>query len=329
MSERISLLHLTDLHFESSTKAFAIKDQIQKTYRCSKSSYDLEDATMLANWAWVNRVQYDAILFTGDMAETGHIDDLNTALKYFDSNVSDNERPWLLADDFPTIINSSKNIFVLPGNHDRFHHPNRYPNNKKFDEVFSDYWPYGKYIKGGMSTFTVDDNNAVGLSIVLADFSLEKREHGEEGLKTAITRRKFGYYGQGKAYDYRVKKLVEATEKIKDEFPNYPVIWAIHFEPLNNKSTMQLLDESTFIDAVRDNNIACVLNGHTHKEKTQIIDGTLCTSITSPSPFASSLQHKNGFSIIDFYVDGNEIVEVKVNPFIFKGVEIEPWNFVR
>ena len=329
MENRISLLHLTDLHFESNPRTYAVIDWLDMCLRGRKASYDSENSELLAQWTWENRSNYHAILITGDVANTGHKKDLKTAFKYIDpKNITQSDMPWLSVDGFPSIINSSKNIYLLPGNHDKFNHLNRKPNCKKFNKIFEKYWSCSKHVRGKNSTIVLPGNDEIGLSIVSADFSLEDYRHSEEGVMKLVSRRNFGYYGQGKAYDSRVEALVEATKKIRVKFPNYPVIWAIHYELQTKKSSMKLIDESSLLKAISENNIECVVNGHTHNNNKKIINGT-CTAITSASPFANSIFHKNSFSLIDFYIDGNKIKDIIVNPICYRDYEYQPWEFTR
>lgn len=206
----------------------------------------------------------DALVVTGDLATTGSRDDLLIARAYFSGQIPPNWNPGI---EFPSLLGDDSIVVALPGNHDRYEGIMLSPAGTGFETHFGPAWDFGMGRSYDLNSTTGSSRvkvctllkDAVGLGIVLADFSLPDA-HAAEGMS--------GWIGQGSAQC--IDELVSATHMIRSEAEeggvDAAVIWALHFPPNFPKidPRLKLLYEDDLIAAAEQLRVPLILAGHTH-----------------------------------------------------------------
>jgi len=252
--KQLRLLHLSDLHLCKNFRSFR--------------PYVFDDTVLeaVAKWAYYYKENIDAIIITGDIAESGFIEDLLFAKDFIDSASAYPSRvPWINIEGRPTLQSCNKPIFLMPGNHDRYKKP-LVPihGGAKFGEIFINYWEDEineyKYIR---RCFLPNSDNPL-LAILFTDFSLEKFSDGiiHQG----------GPWGQGRVYEERLSELIDNTKKLINlEYP-IAVIWVIHFAPLYERyfklrRNLWLLNSERLISKADEFGIRHIFCGHVHESR--------------------------------------------------------------
>lgn len=241
----LRILHLSDLHIASPmTRVY------KKGFR--RSVYNKHTLVALENI--VNTHRIDAILISGDIADTATSKDLQLAKDFIASpdRISLKNKPGLK--------NSNKPVILLPGNHDRLTTLLN-PADLLFDSKFETYWSAGL---GGAQTSLLPDNLSPTLAIISADFSLTHVGH-----KTVF----FGSKGQGKIYTPTIDQLVEETNDVFTNHPSCAVIWMIHFAPKfedqegeeDFEEYLTLIDSDLLIEKAKEVGVDRIFCGHTHR----------------------------------------------------------------
>lgn len=243
----VRLLHLSDLHLAARKK------------RLRSSRFDPAVLEELARCAYFLRDHYDAFLVSGDLGDSGEMDDLERAFDFLYANAQPSNTPWLSARQKPTLQAAGKPIFLLPGNHDRYQSwPGGDPAGGNFDTIFSRDWLGGL---GGVQGIPLPDKDEPFIWILFADFTLARKEDAA---------RLEGKWGQGYVYDSRLESLVSRTKAAQAK--NAAVVWALHFAPEFEdhyplKESLRLLSANSLMRDAQALNVRHIFCGHTHQRK--------------------------------------------------------------
>jgi 3',5'-cyclic AMP phosphodiesterase CpdA len=239
----VRLLHLSDLHIRT-----------QEGWQWSSFQPALlED---VARNAFHLSSHYQAILLSGDLADSGEVDDLARAFDFLYAPPQKSATPWLSAQGRPTLQAAGKPIFFLPGNHDRFKSRSRSnPGGRTFDVTFRRGWPVGL---GGVQRVPVPDKENPVLWLVFADFTLRS---GRDAV--GLT----GHWGQGLVNGKSLKKLVFKTRTLQAR--DWAVVWVVHFAPEFEDlgKSLELLKGDDLMRSARALGVRHIFCGHTHKRR--------------------------------------------------------------
>jgi 3',5'-cyclic AMP phosphodiesterase CpdA len=253
-------------------------------------------ARAVAEFAYSQRLALDGIVITGDLATTGGmLEDLNVAISFVNS-------PAVLGvrsrEGNPTLAASGLNIFLIPGNHDRYATELGGCGGTNFDEIFEAYWERGSHIQSAV--LEIEDQK---LGIVGADFTLCDSAD-------AKVPRVLGRLGQGRVYPDILSALEEETNALRREFGPIGLIWAVHFPPEapGNTRGLRLIDGRSLIAAAKRQDVRHILAGHIHSDQTYTA-GTKPTVRVFCANSACSLSTDggNGFQVLEIDVDGTRV----------------------
>jgi hypothetical protein len=269
--ERFVLLHASDLHFSTVARCVgAIPDFLparRHSFRgrlntVSTHNDDAADALayFVCNYQRDYGQQLDTIVLSGDLACRGHLADLNAARDFITTPATQGH---LSMTGQPTLNSTPAPIVIIPGNHDRFGQVPLYhvslplcpPGDTTFDAVFSQEWGAGQ----GTKQLHALRRGGATLVLLGADFTLAAGDFG-----TPIP---LGHYGQGRAYQKRVRVLEQQTRQTRAHYPDCAVLWVVHFEPKTRFYLLKLLQEKRLIQAANQSGVAAILCGHTHRSR--------------------------------------------------------------
>ena len=316
MADELRLLHLSDLHFQSQDYPFCFLDKADNLIHKGSKSYDQSKVNALVYWLYRNRDAYDAILITGDLAHTGHVDDLNLAHSFVNSPNVSPDYPWKTTSNKVTLAGLGREIIVLPGNHDRFKQDDmRYPGADEFSKVFHQFWTSGRKVRARNGYLKIKYTEH-GLGVICADFTLNEKEGAQKagGISKYLLPFNYEYLGQGKVTQEVLDELEEVTGIFRGLYPRVPVIWAIHFS-FDTPQDLCLIYEEMLAEKAALLNIPIILSGHTHNEEDLPIKKGKVRNITAGSATSNCEIHKalvNSFQIINFKLDNDNITGVDV-----------------
>lgn len=251
------LLHLTDLHIATAHDAYS-------------SCGDPYALRAIAEFLSNHRNNADLILITGDITDDGLQHNLDEAYRYITTPATDGwfvRRPRF-APTLDSRRQSGPPFFIMPGNHDRFRGPLRWPGGTAFDVTFGKYWHQGL---SGVQSMVLPPKEAAKLALIAADFCL---------TNPAAT----PYFGQGRANPHVVAAMVEETRAIKAADPNVGIVWISHFPPLLDvEHHSKLWGAKKLLRAARDNNVKYVISGHLHRNQINAYPdiNVICTGTAS------------------------------------------------
>lgn len=305
----VTLLHISDLHFQSDTYPWGIYDRLEHAKRLGKPAYSREIAENLAHWISINREKFDAILITGDLGHTGHSDDLRLAHNF----VYGQSIPGMpyKGKGIPPLSASGRSVVVLPGNHDRFVQKNlRKPRSEQFEKIFSDYWKPDDDVAFGIIKSRDSGTNLLG--IVLGDFSLKTASDADdESHLDQLVPEGVSYLGQGRVYNETLSRMEEVTKKLKRKLQGRPIVWAVHFSFAVKDRKIRLIDEDNLIASAETLEVACVFNGHEHRAKlTKLRNKPKAHVLTAGSATCNwgAFRHQdNSFQIIRLNITGSTV----------------------
>lgn len=250
------VLHVSDLHFGEDAGVVNAYDarnrhhwrpgRMPELWRLTSHS-DLA-AEALTRFVVEYEQEVDLVLITGDLATSGMAGDLDAAHRF-------------VADLAGQV---SKPIGLIPGNHDRYRtgvdvRPRRAcsPGGSAFDAVFQSRWPVGK--SAGLIFAAERDGRP--LIIIGADLTLREGDFG--------TGSKYAHFGQGHAYEERLRDLAARTRDAQQEHENAAVIWAVHFAPRypSIDRGLALLESDRLLTLAEELGVSHILCGHTHTPK--------------------------------------------------------------
>lgn len=258
------------------------------------ASYDPDLAEAVAEFAYARRDIYDLILLTGDIATTGLDDDLAPAFEFVDKAAV---QYWLTADRKPSLQGTGRQVFLLPGNHDRYDDNIATAGGLRFDVMFQRYWRTTNQRVQRIVIRKKSDGQR--LALIAADFSLARSRDAQS--PTRLNR-----YGQGRAYASRVNQLVNVTNQTRKEYKNVVVIWVMHFPPLPaEKQALNLIDHSNVQNAAINCNVPLIVAGHVHRPGIDSFGGVHVWSAGSATSVDTG--HGNWVHILDFEITNGSL----------------------
>lgn len=297
--EVIHLVHISDLH-------------LSLRYRWLRSSpLHMPCLEELARLVHKNATEdhLDGLLVTGDIADSGDVEDLALSKKTMFPDGYMNE-PWLGSHGLPSFNILRKPIAFLPGNHDKYKDFFYAPGSTKFDNYFSNYWKGGST---GISSWLIPNNDDAKLKVVCVDFSLKK---WHDVLPNQ-------WIGCGKVYRDRLRALTRETKKAQDA--GLPVIWALHFAPDTDSSIrygninplLKLYNSRDLIAEAQVLNIFHLFCGHIHYAKPYKVGRNHRVCVYA-SGTCTNLKDKPSINFIKIFISNNQVVKV-----LFK---VHEWN---
>lgn len=279
------LLHISDLHIGETPQQLGFLPFVKAGFALSSytgmasvSSHDENILEGLALLAWNERNNLDAIVITGDLATTGVRADLEAADRFLYEPHSSSD-PHLAVGDYPTLNNPAPlNIYLIPGNHDRYEGKFHTPAGTVFDDIFG---PGGRGVwPGGQAAHALDvlRKGGAALGIIGADFSLRTAMH----IKSANPGL---YLGAGRAHRDVTDELIRLTNVMRQAEPDIEVVWLAHFPPRfpNLDPCLPLLAEDRLVQAAFRAQVNYLLTGHTHEEARYAVLDTVHSIYGKPS----------------------------------------------
>lgn len=256
----LSILHLSDLHFINSQQWRPL-------------GHHPAQASALAEFAAFNKNEFHVIFVSGDLAETGRRRHLEAAHRFLFAKVastpspgSTSTSPYHADDGKPTLQGAECDIYLSPGNHDRYFDWRGDPGSGVFDDVFKAHWKRG--IGGVQAHIIPVPNSKYRVALISADCCL--RDH-----KDAFPQRPDTVWGQGRVYtrpgDDVVERLAAATKAAR-ALPHdlVVVVWAIHFPPTDEATIPQrlrLLNCDKILELAEKLNVRLIMSGHIHDQE--------------------------------------------------------------
>jgi predicted phosphodiesterase len=259
-------LHVSDLHLGATAEqlgllpfaksGFALKGYTGLASVSSHREDILEGLAILADAEGPN---LDGIIITGDLATTGDQPDVQRAHDFIHGAHSPGVAYQTPAGE-PTLNNPSNvNVYLIPGNHDRYDGRLMLPGGVEFDKLFgaggTGEWPVGQ------SAYLIDVLTDRGFSLALigGDFSLRS---------AADVVNPAHLLGAGRAYDAVVTEMENLTDQVRAQYDPVEVVWLTHFPPRfpSAPALLPLLDEDRLVAAALGKKINYLLAGHTHEE---------------------------------------------------------------
>lgn len=303
----IRILHVSDLHISSrpQTSGSFLRYHLQKRSLVERFSRPASEQRMkaLMRTAQEHAPGCDAILITGDLANSGDREDLETARLFCDGSYTPRATRDL---GIGPLDAAGLPIFLFPGNHDRYS-GRRGAGGEVFDQIFEPYWSVGQGAE-----YRVIRNT---LGIVMGDLTLGSP--GEAGSWR-------GQWGQGRAARDRVAFMVAETRLLRAEYAGIAVIWAVHFPPAftNLDEDLVLLEEERLIEAAEAEGIGLLLCGHTHEHRPPYPVGP--KGIVQVLCVGSACQQNpndNTLYLLDLDIDGGALADFRYQTLVYVPLE--------
>jgi hypothetical protein len=273
-----------------------------------QGTHDPDVLRSFARFAAFNHAALDALIITGDLANTGGRRDLLASYEfctepailntYMTSKGAPSLSIWIDPED--------RRLDLLPGNHDRYRSAPLLPGGKNFDRIFSGFWTSGQGVEAGVSI----TKGTAELQVFKADFTLERTDMGK--LHFVLP----GWFGQGRVRRAVLDQLVIKTREWRErsvQAGRKPVaVWAIHFDPFSTDGALQLLGSESLMQASGDAGVTAILCGHTHERKVKPLTPT--TTIYACGTTSQSGTPHNDCQVLEFHVadDNAEISKTLV-----------------
>lgn len=247
------------------------------------------------------------IIFSGDLAATGVLADLNVAADYLSQSQS---TAWADENQAPHFFSAGKPITVMPGNHDRYQGSSLLPGGKNFEVAFPMLWDIGSSC-GRISKPVVLHRDGERLGLISADFTFRTLSESQPSL--------YGFVGKGKVHADVLANLEAATTHLHGQ-GEVAVVWILHYPPgfPNGDPDLALEDEHLLLSAAARHGIKLILGGHTHVAKqyaAQQAHVSCVGSAMQASP--DSAWH---FAAYELLVDHGVLKEVITYPFEYETV---------
>jgi 3',5'-cyclic AMP phosphodiesterase CpdA len=288
------LLHIADLHFshfgQSESKTEAVVQSFKK--RVLGCRYQPFIARQMSDWIRNHVDHFDAVVITGDLADSGSRKNLNLVREFLlGSGDSKLQRP--------SIHSLNQPVIVGPGNHDRFDGFTRLPAGSAFDEFFRAF---------GTDEFRfLDEHRRVAefelsrdneqLVLLYADFCLRDDRDAEPQYHVDFS------LGQGRIYEDTLAILKGRTSELIQE--KRPFLWAIHFAPDPDTAAADSVDESLRLiesaeltNAARDLSVPAILCGHRHVFLNLLNEKSLPPIVRTGSACCVGSDNETGFQIV-------------------------------
>jgi 3',5'-cyclic AMP phosphodiesterase CpdA len=297
---KLRLLHLSDPHLAKSDLFGAEWSEYFKNPFIRWPGGD-EAANVAVLTAYERKKQFDAIIVSGDLANTGLRRDLERARLFVTEK---NTREGAKTKIGLGIIN--KPSIIMPGNHDRYIHKGAVAaGGAEFDEVFGELWGVGQ----GVKTVRLSENPPV--TAVIADLTLQ----GE--TSAANPRSWVEAYGNGRVYTHSVAQLNYVTQEAfaRGDY----VIWVIHFAPWFSGlgSLLKLLDEEKLPLRSGTQRVSHVLCGHTHIPRRYRVEGVeiICAGSCTKDGKSSERKFPCSFLILELEGVGETLTTTRCQHF--------------
>jgi predicted phosphodiesterase len=239
----------------------------------------------------------DFVVCSGDLAATGHPNDLKASLNYFEKGIrgfgpkAETIRAGLLS--------SGKRVFFMPGNHDRYGDKGA-AGNKTFDLIYQRFWGTKKREH---IDHIVAVKNGVRLIVIAADFTLKRNDDAQ---RVGVWPKSLTKWGQGKCYEETLVELESHTQAVLISYPSCTVVWAVHFPPSSVKDErLKLIDGEKVLIKAKELNVGVLLSGHVHEKMTNTYSN--CVSLTAGSCSAVDAVNNHEAHILTFDLEGNSI----------------------
>ena len=308
----IKLLHLSDLHIALNPRYLGNYLPVKCNVSCTE-----EIARISSGFAKFDKI--DAVIITGDIANTGYEEDLKYAYGYIEGNplINLRHKSYLNCEHKPVFKTYGKPVMILPGNHDRFKGVTRSPGAKAFDDIFQDYW---KPVSRNVSVHYLPNRKNAVLAIVCADFSLKSKWDTHPFPPPY-------YLGQGKVYKRRLRVLEKITEQLRKD--GIATLWAFHYAPYIEKHSkewiirirgLSLRHSHRIMKTAETLDVRFILCGHAHERHVYYEGAHKNIQIQC----ASTSTCKNGKNNPEIYysvfsIHQGKIVEIKTKPFTWNG----------
>jgi 3',5'-cyclic AMP phosphodiesterase CpdA len=259
------------------------------------TSHDQDLALAIAEFALAHRATLNGIVITGDLATTGLAEDLRAALAFVNEPAIRGARS---EQGTATLAAAKLDVFLVPGNHDRYASEFGDAGGIGFDEVFTDFWERTSRVQ---SVWFESEGEQLG--VIGADFSLACMED-------ARTPCVVGRLGQGRVYHHILEELQSETVRLRQEHPKIGILWAVHFPPSapGNSRGLHLINGRDLISAARGYQVHHLLAGHIHSDLTYTVPGKLPVTVHCANSACSvSTDGGNGFQILEVSVEDSRV----------------------
>jgi 3',5'-cyclic AMP phosphodiesterase CpdA len=306
---QVNLLHLSDLHFSFEPRRLDALSRIRLGWHDQQvlralfriranglfTSHDQDLALAVAEFALARRARLSGIIITGDLATTGLVEDLTAALAFVNEPAARGARS---EQGTATLAAAGLDVFLVPGNHDRYASEFGEAGGVGFDEVFAHFWECGSRIQS-----VLFESERGKLGVIGADFSLGCTDD-------ARTPCVIGRLGQGRVYGHLLEELQSTTMELRGEHPNIGIIWAVHFPPSapGNSRGLHLINGRNLISSARAQGVRHILAGHIHADLTYMAPGKPAVTIHCANSACSvSTDGGNGFQILEVTVEDSRV----------------------
>jgi 3',5'-cyclic AMP phosphodiesterase CpdA len=299
----VRILHASDLHIAKDGNLTSPFDHFTpgNTYnsavnRMLASTYDPSVLQRFADFVHdrAARGTLDAVIMTGDIATTGATEDLHKARDFIQAAADPRLRSQSALKD-PTLNGAQCHVWLLPGNHDRYHTKLYLPGGKDFDSIFTAEW------KGPVQAYQPIMKTGLSVVVIAADFNLNSVGDADRLL---------GWLGQGKVYTDVLDQLEVETRRcagwcrLQNKFP-ICIIWAVHFPPdyPQISSNLKLLDGDSLIQRANYCQVNAIIAGHTHDPVRYRRPGMKFDVFCAGTTSQAFVPEGNHFRIIEIDVD--------------------------
>ena len=264
-------LHVSDLHIGATAAQLGLLPFAKSGFAlqgytglASVSSHREDILEGLALLAHREGSQLDGVIITGDLATTGGQADVQAAHDFVHTPPS-SAVPYKTLSGRPTLHNPENvNVYLIPGNHDRYDGAAMLPGGKEFDKLFgaggTKEWP------AGQSAHLIDvlKDGGVSLALIGGDFSLRSAAHVTNPAHVL---------GAGRAYAHVIREMENLTDQVRGRHKQVEVVWLTHFPPRfpSAPALLPLLNEGRLVRAAFGKKINYLLAGHTHAEDRYVI----------------------------------------------------------
>ncbi len=267
-----SAIHISDLHFgadprQSNFKTFLDHHRAQGGARglgrsargiYRQTTHDPDIAASAAKFLLDRFSPRLLLLLSGDIAATGMELDLKAAFEFLDGPAGPRVKHMTAALS-ATIADGHFDVFLVPGNHDRYIGNTGMPGGTAFDRLSRHHW--GNPNPRVVTRIVEDDETGSHLAIVAADMCLP-RSSWFRNLSAS-------HYGQGQATTEVVALLCHRTDELRRDYENIGVCWMIHFPPTLNagdvSDELKLIDSNLVEQAANKCDIRLIISGHIHR----------------------------------------------------------------
>ncbi|WP_398482302.1 metallophosphoesterase [Tardiphaga sp.] len=288
--------NLQSLHLRGLWKHVDVLHQQVKQFDLSTvvrpSSYDPRITAAVARFCYDRRNIIDGSIISGDLAATGKPVDLRVAKGFIEDAPTVGPYASYIAQ---SLAGTSRPIYILPGNHDKYVNDSGTPGSPHFD-LMLEHHMRNKYADVGYWAQR-KPNGKETIACVYADFSLRNVSDAPDPAF---------YHGQGKVYTDTLGDLELVTRGVREKYDDALIFWLIHFAPFHAKRTLHLDDWHLIARSANRLGVSFTICGHTHEKSKHVINNHLiyCSgSAGSVDMVGNSFVH-----LIEVDVAGRQVV---------------------